>query len=186
MYPYVLRDTSRDNFPQLSASRLAADGCLCPQPLLGGDFFGGFPLQLSFDLPATPEHALENLLVQGLSDASSGIETGPFDGALWAHVLVLVLCLLLSTPRDIKRYLAALPAGLRMIGEEVALVDVLALEAIRLRLPEVFAMLGPMSHALTDVGMITSQAPGWQAVGRSGARGLLRARSRAGCRRRAG
>ena len=69
---------------------------------------------------------------------------------------------LLSTPRDVNRYLAALPAGLRMIGEEVALVDVLALEAIRLSLPEVFAMLGPMSQALTDVGMITSQAPGWQ------------------------
>jgi hypothetical protein len=50
-----------------------------------------------------------------------------------------------------------------MIDEEVALVDVLALEAIRLRLPDVFAQLGPMSRALTDVGMITSQTPGWQA-----------------------
>jgi KAP family P-loop domain len=120
-------------------------------------------VELSFDLPATPEHALENLLVQGLSDASAGIKTGPFDEALWADVLVHVLRPLLSTPRDIKRYLAALPAGMRMIGEEVALVDVLALEAIRLRLPEVFAMLGPMSHALTGIGMITSQAPGWQA-----------------------
>ena len=74
-----------------------------------------------------------------------------------------VLGPLLSTPRDINRYLAALPASLRMIGEEVALVDVLALEAIRLRLPDVFAQLGPMSRALTDVGMITSQTPGWQA-----------------------
>src|SRR6266481_3247934 len=45
----------------------------------------------------------------------------------------------------------------------VALADVLALEAIRLRLPDVFAQLGPMSRALTDVGMITSQTPGWQA-----------------------
>jgi len=119
-------------------------------------------VELSFDLPATSQHALGDLLLKGLDQAISGIETGPFDPALWADVLVRVLSPLLSTPRDVNRYLAALPAGLRMIGDEVALVDVLALEAIRLRLPEVFAMLVPLSQALTDVGMFTSQAPGWQ------------------------
>ena len=46
-----------------------------------------------------------------------------------------------------------------MIGEEVALVDVLAMEAVRLRFPDVFAQLGPMSLALTDLGMVSSQTP---------------------------
>lgn len=119
-------------------------------------------VELSFDLPATSQPALEDLLLKGLDQAISGIETGPFDPVLWADLLVHVLRPLLSTPRDVNRYLAALPAGLRVIGDEVALIDVLALEAIRLRLPEVFAMLGPLSQALTDVGMVTSQAPGWQ------------------------
>jgi hypothetical protein len=120
-------------------------------------------VELSFDLPATSAHELGNLLIEGIDQAISGIRTGPFDPGLWQDVAARVLAPLLSTPRDINRYLAALPASLRMIGEEVALVDVLALEAVRLRLPDVFAQLGPMSRALTDVGMITSQTPGWQA-----------------------
>jgi KAP family P-loop domain len=119
-------------------------------------------VELSFDLPATSRHALGNLLIEGLDQVISGIETGPFDAGRWPDVLARVIGPLLSTPRDINRYLAALPASLRMLGDEVALVDVFALEAVRLRLPDVFAQLGPMSRALTDVGMFTSQTPGWQ------------------------
>lgn len=120
-------------------------------------------VELSFDLPATSRHALWRLFTEGLEHALTGIPTGPFDGARWQDVATRVLDPLLSTPRDVNRYLAALPASLRMIGDEVALVDVLALEAVRLRLPDVFAQLGPMSRALTGVGMLTSQTPGWQA-----------------------
>jgi hypothetical protein len=120
-------------------------------------------IELSFDLPATSQSTLGGMLLQGLQEAVSGIETGPFDQNLWADVLTYVLIPLLASPRDVNRYLAALPASLRMVDDEVALVDVLALEAIRLRLPEVFAILGSMSQPLTDVGMLTSRAPGWQA-----------------------
>lgn len=119
-------------------------------------------VELSFDLPATSRSALGDMLLQRLREVVSGTETGPFDENLWADVLTYVLTPLLATPRDVNRYLAILPAALRMIGDEVALVDVLALEAVRLRLPEVFAMIGPLSQPLTDVGMVTSRAPGWQ------------------------
>jgi len=74
-----------------------------------------------------------------------------------------VLRPLLNTPREVNRYLAPLPAMLSIIGEEVDLADVLALEAVRLRVPDAFAQLGPMTGALTSVGMHTSQAPDWQA-----------------------
>lgn len=119
-------------------------------------------VELSFDLPATSRSALADMLLQRLREVVSGTDTGPFDESLWADVLAYVLTPLLATPRDVNRYLAILPAALRMIGDEVALVDVLALEAVRLRLPEVFAMIGPLSQPLTDVGMVTSRAPGWQ------------------------
>ena len=103
-------------------------------------------VELSFDLPATSPHALGNLLIEGLDRAVSGIQAGPFDPGRGQDVAARVLAPLLSTPRDVNRYLAALPASLRMIGDEVALPDVLALEAIRLRLPDVFAQLGPMTR----------------------------------------
>lgn len=118
-------------------------------------------VELSFDLPATSRHALGSLLVERLAQSIPVAGTGPFDVDRWPDVLGRVLAPLLSTPRDVNRYLAALPASLRMIGDEVALVDVLALEAVRLRLPDVFAQLGPMCQALTDVGMF-SEAPGWE------------------------
>jgi hypothetical protein len=42
---------------------------------------------------------------------------------------------LFTNLRDVKRYLAALPAMLNSLGDEVALIDVLALEAVRVLLP---------------------------------------------------
>ena len=147
----------------LAFDRAKVERALDQDGLEGGRNYLDKIVELSFDLPATSPHALGNLLIEGLDQAISGIQAGPFDPGRWQDVAARVLGPLLSTPRDINRYLAALPASLRMIGEEVALVDVLALEAIRLRLPDVFAQLGPMSRALTDVGMITSQTPGWQA-----------------------
>jgi hypothetical protein len=146
----------------LAFDRARVEQALDQDGLEGGRNYLDKIVELSFDLPATSPHALENLLIKGLEQALSGIQTGPFGPARWQDVVARVLNPLLSTPRDVNRYLAALPASLRMIGDEVALVDVLALEAVRLRLPGIFAQLGPMSRALTDVGMVTSQTPGWQ------------------------
>jgi predicted KAP-like P-loop ATPase len=147
----------------LAFDRAKVERALDQDDLEGGRNYLDKIVELSFDLPATSPHALGNLLIEGIDQAVSGIQTGPFDAGRWQDVAARILLPLLSAPRDINRYLAALPASLRMIGEEVALADVLALEAVRLRLPDVFAQLGPMSRALTDVGMITSQTPGWQA-----------------------
>jgi hypothetical protein len=147
----------------LAFDRAKVERALDQDGLEGGRSYLDKIVELSFDLPTTSPHALGNLLLVGLDQVISGIPAGPFEPGRWQDVAARVLGPLLSTPRDINRYLASLPASLRMIGEEVALVDVLVLEAIRLRLPDVFAQLGPMSRALTDVGMITSQTPGWQA-----------------------
>jgi hypothetical protein len=146
----------------LAFDRAKVERALDQDGIEGGRNYLDKIVELSFDLPATSPYALGSLLTEGLGQTLSGIETGPFDPARWQDVAARVLGPLLGTPRDINRYLAALPASLRMIGDEVALVDVLALEAIRLRLPDIFAQLAPMSHALTDVGMLTSQTPGWQ------------------------
>jgi hypothetical protein len=147
----------------LAFDRAKVERALDQDGLEGGRNYLDKIVELSFDLPTTSPYALWNLLIEGIDQAISGIRTGPFDPDRWQDVAARILGPLLSTPRDINRYLAALPASLRMIGEEVALVDVLALEAIRLRLPDAFAQLGSMRRALTDVGMITSQTPGWQA-----------------------
>jgi hypothetical protein len=113
-------------------------------------------VELSFGLPTASEASKVQMLA-GRLGAVSGIETVPFDPSRWDEVLGGVLLPLLATPRDINRFLAILPATLRMTGDEVTLVDVLALEAVRLRLPEAFALLGSMSVPLTDLRMLSSR-----------------------------
>lgn len=129
----------------------------------GGRSYLSKIVEIPYDLPATPGHALQKMILEGIEEAISGMQLGPFDRSRWPAVFHGVLVPLLGTPREVGRYLAALPAMLAAIGDEVSLVDVLALETLRMRLPDVFAQLGPMSQALSDVGMLTSARPGWEA-----------------------
>ena len=120
-------------------------------------------VEVVWDMPAIPQPALDRLLLDGLEQATAGVATGPFDAARWPDLFYRVLRPLLNTPREVNRYLAPLPAMLGIIGEEVALADVLALEAVRVRLPDVFAQLGVLADALTGAGMRGGLAPDWQA-----------------------
>jgi len=119
-------------------------------------------VEVGYDVPEAPAAALQALLLTGLEEITAGQETGPFQADRWLEVFHRVIRPLLGTPRDIIRYLAALPAMVAAVGDEVCLVDLLALEAIRMQVPDVFARLGSMAQALTDVGMLTSSRPGWQ------------------------
>ncbi|MHB1873929.1 MAG: P-loop NTPase fold protein [Streptosporangiaceae bacterium] len=120
-------------------------------------------VEVGFDLPTISQPALEALLLGGIEEATGEVKTGPFDQRRWPDVFYRVIRPLFSTPREVNRYLAPLPAMLGALGEEVALVDVLALEAVRIRLPDLFTQLESLSGALTAVGMNTSQSPNREA-----------------------
>jgi hypothetical protein len=120
-------------------------------------------VEVAWDMPAIPQPALDRLLLEGLEQATTGVAVGPFDASRWPDLFDRVLRPLLNTPREVNRYLAPLPAMLGILGEEVALADALALEALRVRLPDVFAQLGVLAGALTGVGMRSALAPDWQA-----------------------
>jgi KAP family P-loop domain len=116
-------------------------------------------VQVTYNVPPVPEAALSRILVEGLDEAIKQVNTGPFDEALWIDVFHRAVRPLFSNLRDVKRYLAALPATLRSIGEEVALVDVLALEALRVLAPDAHAQLGPTAVALTETRPQLDQRP---------------------------
>jgi hypothetical protein len=124
-------------------------------------------VEVSYDVPPVPQHALGRILTEGLQDLLLHTPTGPLDTARWAEVLHRVLRPLLTTLRDVNEYLTALPAVLARIGDAVALVDVLALEAVRLRLPEVFARLGTIRGALAEVGNKEGDPAGHEQVVRA-------------------
>jgi hypothetical protein len=108
-------------------------------------------VEVIYDLPPVSPPALETVLVDGLSSATASLTTGPFDAERWPDVFYLAVRPLFANLRDVKRYLAALPAMLTTLGDEVALIDVLALEAVRVLLPNVHTELPGAANALTAV-----------------------------------
>jgi predicted KAP-like P-loop ATPase len=107
-------------------------------------------VQVAYDVPIAQEADVAKLLVDELNAAMTGIEHGPFQQGDWNDVFAFVLRPLLRSPRDVRRYVNALPTTLRVIGREVALADVLALEAVRTFLPDVFAKLPGLIDVLTS------------------------------------
>ncbi|MEU6261564.1 P-loop NTPase fold protein [Streptomyces sp. NPDC047043] len=98
-------------------------------------------VKMSVEVPPLPALALFPVIATGLAQALDGIECGPFHAARWPDVLAQLILPMFSTVRDVKRYLASVPLAVRSLGTEVNLVDILALEALRVRFLAAHAML---------------------------------------------
>jgi hypothetical protein len=122
-------------------------------------------LQIAYEVPPVPQESLRRLFLEGLQEVVDPIETGPFDETLWPDVLVECIWPYVGNLRDAKRYLAGLPLTLRHIGDHVALVDVMAVEALRVFAPEAYRLLPATAEALTqpsDVGYGAQTDRGYQ------------------------
>ncbi len=107
-------------------------------------------VQVSHDVPQARVVDLKSSLLDAVSEVTDeAADFGPYDPAKVGEVLNEIVFPLVSTLRGVKRYANALPVTLRAVGDEVALADVLALEAIRLFLPEVYTRLSDNAAALT-------------------------------------
>src|SRR5262249_14202079 len=74
---------------------------------------------------------------------------GPFDQSAWTDIYMEVIWPLLRNMRDVRRYAAAINGTVRDLAGQVALADVLALEAVRVFLPDVFRHVHASVDALT-------------------------------------
>ena len=95
-------------------------------------------VQVSHDVPVANKATLTEMLIEGLNRLIDARGLGEPDDEVWAHVLYDVLRPLLGNPRDVKRYLNSLAVTLDVVGQEVALADLLGLEAIRILRPSAF------------------------------------------------
>lgn len=109
-------------------------------------------LQVTYDVPAIPDEILRRIFLENLQDKLEGNPTGPFDEKVWPDIFAECIWPLVNNLRDAKRYLAVLPLTLRQLGEHVALVDVLAVEALRIFLPDTYSRLSVSAPALTSTG----------------------------------
>lgn len=108
-------------------------------------------IQLPFDLPAPPRHLLRGQLDDGLeSSVAAAMGAGAvFDEGRWPDIRLRVIDPLIRNMRDVHRFLATSRGTIVMLGGDVELGDVLALEAIRVFLPGDFARVHELIDALT-------------------------------------
>lgn len=107
-------------------------------------------LQVAYEVPAVPLEVLHRVFLHELDQVLTNLPPARFDEASWPDIYVEIIRPLINNLRDVKRYLASVPLTVRQLGEHVALVDVLAAEALRLFLPETHALLAVTASALTS------------------------------------
>lgn len=107
-------------------------------------------LQVTMDLPSVSSEALTSEFLFELDRAMGSIEgKGPFDAELWTDVFLEIVRPLVRNMRDVRRYVSAARGVVESVGKQVALCDVLGLEAVRIFLPEVFRKLHGCAGPLT-------------------------------------
>lgn len=107
-------------------------------------------LQLAEDLPALPEDLLNRQIFSALDAALADVgKPGLLDDQVWPDVFMEVIRPLIRNIRDVRRYTAAARGTVLALAGQIALADVLALEAVRVFLPNVFAYLHGAVEGLT-------------------------------------
>jgi KAP family P-loop domain len=133
----------------LAFDRRRVEEALAEEGIPGRDYLEKI-LQIAVDLPAVPETVLTRQVLEAIDAALRGVENpGAFDEHAWLDVFVEVIRPLVRNMRDVRRYAAAVHGTIRALDGEIALVDVLALEAIRVFLPDAFQQLADAVETLT-------------------------------------
>ena len=104
--------------------------------------------QWSVNVPATSRELLRGELLRSIENAFGDVDS-PFNEGDWADIEVEIIWPLIQNMRDVRRYCMAIRGTINDLGNTVALVDVLALEAIRLFMPRVFDALPSLVEDLT-------------------------------------
>ncbi|MBW7883610.1 MAG: NTPase KAP [Caldilineaceae bacterium] len=129
--------------------RVRVEAALTERDLPGRDYLEKI-LQISIDLPTVPEHILTRQILDAINEALSEIDRpGPFDEESWTDIFMDVIRPLFKNLRDVRRYAATVYGTVRDLNGQVALADVLALEAIRVFLPDVFRTMCQSIDGLT-------------------------------------
>ena len=129
--------------------RTRVEDALSEQGIPGKDYLEKI-LQLAVDLPAMPQHVLDEEIIRAINKALPGIDSGErFHKTVWPDVFVELIRPLVRNIRDIRRYVSAIYGTIHDLDGQVAIVDVLALEAIRVFRPNLFREMHKTIEGLT-------------------------------------
>jgi hypothetical protein len=106
--------------------------------------------QVIYDIPSIPSHVFEDLIAGAINEALATVPDSlkTLDSRI-TDVFHDVIQPQFRHMRDVRRYVASLPATLRSLDNRVALSDVLALESIRVLQPAIFNWIARNADVLT-------------------------------------
>lgn len=134
----------------LSFDRKRVEQALDSQGISGRDYLEKI-VQVMNDLPQPPREALLRQIDESINLALAEIDAvGPFDEKAWPDIAIEVVLPLVRTMRDVRRYAASVYGTVLSLGGKIALQDLLAVEAIRVFLPDTFSLMAGSVGALTE------------------------------------
>ncbi|MCX5081775.1 P-loop NTPase fold protein [Streptomyces sp. NBC_00401] len=108
-------------------------------------------VKTSMEVPPAADEALASVLRLGMNTAIADVKITTPDESRFPDVFWQVVRPLFSTVRDVKRFLSSLGLAIRFAADEVALPDLVALEAIRVMRPDAHDLIAQNVRALTAV-----------------------------------
>jgi predicted KAP-like P-loop ATPase len=98
-------------------------------------------IQLPLELPLPETFRLQDMFTRRLDMAIRNVPQEDFDRQRWMRVFLDGIAKLVTTPRDVVKVTNAVRISLPAIVDEVDVVDFIALEVLRVRLPDVYAVV---------------------------------------------
>ncbi|MGY8625805.1 KAP family P-loop NTPase fold protein [Chromobacterium violaceum] len=114
---------------------------LSATPGLDGEAYLEKIIQVPFMLPTVAKQKLHQKLFADLDRLIKGADVELFDQAYWGNVFAEGIAPLINKPRDIVRYANALSVTFPALRNEVNIVDFLALECLRVNLPDLYSTI---------------------------------------------
>jgi predicted KAP-like P-loop ATPase len=125
----------------LAFDRRRVEQALSEEGIDGRDYLEKI-VQTVVDIPAVPRNLLLQSLGSALQDVVNAASPAQrFDEDRWPDLLFEVIWPHITNMRDVRRLAASVYAAVRDLRDQVELVDVLALEAIRVFMPDTYAAI---------------------------------------------
>lgn len=107
-------------------------------------------LQVMYDLPEMPKSVSRDQTLKELNKIMNDIPESAFDQDRWADIYFEIIEPNITTIRDVKRYALSANITINMLKSDVDIVDVLALEAIRIFQPSLYFKIKQSVNVLAE------------------------------------
>jgi hypothetical protein len=138
----------------LAFDRHRVEECLGEGDLERGRAYLEKIVQVTHDVPAARQPDVIGMFIAGLGPMLDTLPVGPFNAGDWQNILTFVIRPLLGTPRHVQRLLGSLSMTIRLVEDEVAMADLVGIEAVRVLHPPLFeAILSVADHLSAPTGL---------------------------------